>query len=377
MKISLASLLMIAGALLAPVRAARACGGGVVTTAEAATLGADAQRIFISVRGGMTDVITQIGVPSTTADYGVLIPVPSEPTLDATPVMSAELDVLFSATTPQVFASGGDDGGGCGCPVATGSDKGGGAGPPVGGDVQVSKPVAIGPVTAVTLTADTGAAISAWLADNGFAIPAGDQSIVDAYAGPGRYFIAVRRNDTAATGQATSIGLHFTLAGDERGLPLRFARIGAGATVGFTVLVVSDGAAAPSAPFTTLKITELDAAAVKSSGYAAALSAEIARRGNHAFVVEGVWSETEFQHSRITSLRPFIPPGSLLTRLSTLVPAEALDADVVLDQPLSGPVPRSIYVQRGDAPARNPKLAFGCALFALAAVASRRAQRRG
>ena len=93
--------------------------------------------------------------------------------------------------------------------------------------MQVSQPVTIGPVTAVTLTADTGDAINAWLGDNGFVIPAASQSIVDAYAGPGRYFIAIRRSDTAATGGPTSVGLHFTLGGDERGLPLRFARLGA------------------------------------------------------------------------------------------------------------------------------------------------------
>ena len=138
------TLLVIIGALCAFDRAARACGGGVVTTTQAATLGADAQRIFISVHGGLTDVITQIGVPATTADYGVVIPVPSQPTLDATPVKQAELDTLFSATQPSIVSqSGGDDGGGCGCPVAA-SDKGGGNGALPGG-VQVSNPVAIGP----------------------------------------------------------------------------------------------------------------------------------------------------------------------------------------------------------------------------------------
>jgi len=377
MKIGFALLLMI-GSLCAAPRAARACGGGVVTTpAGTATLGADAQRILISVHDGKTDVITQIAVPSTSADYGVLIPVPSQPTVDATPVMSAELDVLFSATTPQIFArASGDDGGGCGCPVAAGDKGNAGGGAPIDGGVQVSAPVAIGPVTAVTLTADTGAAINGWLADNGFAIPAADQSLINAYAAPGRYFIAIRRNDTAATGQATSVGVHFTLAGDERSLPLRFARLGAAQTVGFTVLVVSDEPSGATAPFTTLMLSELDAAVVKSSGYAAAMSAAIAREGNHAFVVEGTFSETEFQQSRITSLRPFIPPGSVLTRLSTRVPAEALDTDVVFGLLLHGPVPRLIYVmRRGDAPERSPGAAFGVALLAVATIAHRRRQR--
>src|SRR5689334_13651388 len=114
------ALFLVFDAALAISRPARACGGGVVTL-PAATVGDDAQRILISVQGGMTDVITQIGVPATTADYGVLIPVPGQPTLDATPVSSAELDTLFSATAPQIYSFSDGGGGGCGCPLAAGS----------------------------------------------------------------------------------------------------------------------------------------------------------------------------------------------------------------------------------------------------------------
>ena len=157
MRFKLALLLpVIIGFLFPAAHAARACGGGLVT-ARPGTIGADAQRIIISARDGTTDVITQIGVPSTTADYGVLIPLPSEPTLDGTPVASADIDNLDRQTAPRLMRF------------------------------------------AVTLTAETGDAINAWLADNGFVIPAADQALVADYAGPGRYFIAIRRSDTAAT----------------------------------------------------------------------------------------------------------------------------------------------------------------------------------
>ena len=74
---------------------ASACGGGGVTSASGVVMGS--QRIIMSVRaGGTTDMIVQVTVPRTTADYGVLIPVPSEPTLDTRPVSSAELDALAS-----------------------------------------------------------------------------------------------------------------------------------------------------------------------------------------------------------------------------------------------------------------------------------------
>jgi hypothetical protein len=130
MRFRLALLFMMA-VVFAPPRAARACGGGVVTTpAQVASVGANAQRIFISVStGGVTDVVTQIGVPATVADYGALIPVPSEPTLDPTPINSAELAALDLFTQPIITKQADDDGCGCSGPGG-GSDKGGNEGIP-------------------------------------------------------------------------------------------------------------------------------------------------------------------------------------------------------------------------------------------------------
>jgi hypothetical protein len=368
------ALLIVVTSLLPAARAARACGAGGVTTHADTTIAADAQRIFISVHDGVTDIVTQIGVPATTADYGVVIPVAAEPTLDPTPVMSSELDVLFSATAPSILVQTGDGGGGCGCPLATGSNKGGGGAPTRGG-TQVSEPVTIGPVTAVTLTADTGDAINAWLADNGFAISPADQPIVAAYAATGRYFIALRRNDSAADGGGSSVGLHFTLPGDQRGLPLRFSRIGSAATVGFTVLVAADDYVAPASPFATLTLNNLVAETLRRSGYAVAVSDAVAQHGGHAFVVEGTWTDADLARDRIDSLRPYIPTGAHLTRLSTLMPATALDTDAFLDQPLTRAAPRQIYVERTTPAHAPPRLAIGAGLLATAVMVRRRARR--
>lgn len=363
------------GSVFLPPRAARACGGGVVTRVQSGTIGANAQRIVISVHGGTTDVITQIGVPATTADYGVLIPVPSAPTLDPSPVASADIDVLDTKTAPTFIQQPNNEGGiplpSCGC----GSSDKGGVGQPFDAGVHVSQPVTIGPVTAVSLTADTGDAINAWLADNGFVVPTGDQSLVDAYAGTGRYFIAIRRSDTAATGGATSVGVHFTLAGDERGLPLRFARLGAATTVAFTVFVAADAVVAPSSPFAALTINDLSGNEVNTKGYASTLSTAVSQRGNHAFVLEGAWTVSSLSNAVGASLSSFVQPSQTLTRLSTIVPATALDTDVVFDQPYSGTVPNQRYTQRTRTPGGKTHMAFGAALLAFAAVARRRPRR--
>src|SRR4029078_13511617 len=133
-----------------------------------------------------------------------LLPVPAEPTLDAEPVPSAELDKLDQVTAPHIFitssSSSSDDGflgGGCGCGAGS-ANKGGVGGSEQG--VDVAQPVAIGPVTAVVLTGATAAAVNGWLSDSGFAFPADQQALVAAYAGTGRYFIALRRTVGTPTG---------------------------------------------------------------------------------------------------------------------------------------------------------------------------------
>ena len=373
MRFNLALLVIVMMGLLFPAaRAARACGGGLVT-AQPGTVGADAQRIIISARDGVTDVITQIDVPKTTANYGVLLPLPSEPTLDSTPVASADIDNLDRQTAPRLIPFDNNEGGipvpDCGCGSTKGGANTGGSEP----GVRVSAPVAIGPLTAVTLTADTGDAINGWLADNGFVIPAADQSLVADYAGPGRYFIAIRRSDIGATLEPSSVGVHFTLAGEQRGLPMRFARLGGAPTVAFTVFVAAYTVAAPADPFAALTLDDLDRGTLNTTGYADAVSKAVSAHGNHAFVLEGSWSVPTVPGAIGPSLAPFMNARQTLTRMSTRVPVSALDADVALDQIYSGPVPNQRVTQRTSG--RHPRAAFTFAGFALAAIVRRRPRR--
>jgi hypothetical protein len=373
MRFNLALLLIvIIGPLFPAARPARACGGGLVTT-QSGSVGADAQRIIISARDGKTDVITQIGVPRTTADYGVLLPLPSEPTLDPTPVASADIDNLDRQTAPRLIRESNNEGGipvpDCSCGSSKDAANTGGSEP----GVRVSEPVAIGPVTAVTLTADTGDAINGWLADNGFMIAAADQSLVADYAGPGRYFIAIRRSDTALTQAPSSVGVHFTLTGEQRGLPMRFARIGGAPTVAFTVFVAAYTVSAPADPFAALTLNDLDRGTLNSTGYADAVSKAVGARGNHAFVLEGSWSVPTVPGGLGPSLVPFMNARETLTRMSTRVPVSALDADVALDQLYSGPVPNQRITQRTSD--RPPRAAFAFAAFALLSLVRRRPRR--
>ena len=339
MKTSFATLLGLAvAATLAagPSPRALACGGGLVTI-NSGTVAADAQRIFLAVRESTTEVVTQIAVPQTSQDYGVLIPLPANPTLDPNPVPSDELDELNRATLPRIIHGSHSSGGpSCGCGSAVGGDRG-------GDPVQVSPPVAIGPVVAVVITAATGVAINKWLGDNGFVIPQAHQALVSSYSGVGRYFIAVRRNDKTTGATPSSIGIHFTLPGDQRGLPLRFARLGAAGQVAFTVFDAAAAAVAPAAPFSALTLKDLDGSELLQS-YTTAVAGAVKRKGSAAFLLEGAYAVESLPVLTTGRLAALVKPGQRLTRLSTVIDSAALTTDVALTAPPPPEIPSTITI---------------------------------
>jgi MYXO-CTERM domain-containing protein len=142
------------------------------------------------------------------------------------------------------------------------------------------------------------------------------------------------------------------------------------------VFVVADDVVAPSAPFAALTVDDLDLIALRTTGYSGAVSAAVAQHGNHAFVLEGVWSSGALANAQIPSLKAFIASTQILTRLSSVVPAAGLDTDVVFDQPFSDPVPRVRVVEQVAAPGYGPGFGHGFGLLAIAAVGFRRRRRR-
>jgi hypothetical protein len=319
-----------------PADPAHACGGGLVSS-SAATVGANVQRIFLAPSASSTTVVTQVAVPATSADYGVLIPLPARPTLDPTPVPSAAFDELDARTAPRLFHVEPSSGGfslGCG----GGASKAGSTAEPV----RASAPVEIGPVTAVTLTADTGAALNDWLAANGFALPSDGRALVDAYAGPGRFFIALKRSSSATDGSPSSVGVRFTLPGDQRVLPLKFARLGAAPTVAFTVFVAAGGPAGPEAPFEAVTLDRLDAKVIGNEGYRAAVARAVADRHGRAFVIESLRSRESLPAGN--ALLAGLGPDTGITRLTTIVKREDLTADASLGGAVAVPIPDTITV---------------------------------
>ncbi len=325
-----------------------------MTTTSQKEVTANAQRIVISVtERGTTETIVQIGVASTTAAYGVLIPTPTEPVLDATPVSEGSLEALDSATRPSIVTE--DDtlyeDTGCGCAFGAGGDDDSGEPPGAGkggNGVSASEPTNIGPVSAVTLTATDATALSAWLDENGFNIPDDRQALLDDYIGAGRYFIAVKRNDTAAAGGPSSIGIHYTLEGDHRLLSLAFARLGAAPTVAFTLFLFAPELALPSPPFQALTLNDLDAALLHENRYGDAVQKAVKAHGSKAFVLE--WGPR--QGSAQYALSPTVIDASAsLVRMSTVLAADDLTEDATFFTPGTEPIEhtRTIHVRSGVA----------------------------
>jgi hypothetical protein len=348
-------------ALAGAERAASACGAAVVSRASIA---ASAQRIFLSVHGGKTDIVVQVIVPSSPSDYGALLPLPSEPTLDPMPVDSAELDALDRATAVTIVEP---DGGGGGCGCGSADDAGGGPRGPLVGTVN------IGPVTAATLRADDAAALEDWLGDNGFALSTEHRSLITSYAGAGRFFVAIRRNGAVANAP-DSIGIHLTLDGDRRGLPLRATRVGAASELAFTIFVAAPEAAGPAAPYSALLVTDLNRdTAIDSYGVAVAQAVSI--RGSRAFVAEyrgDVSPATSFLGPR---LRTLVAEGQTLTRYSTVLAPASIEVDADFSGAAPGTVPTIISSRAAGSP-RSAHATTALLLAAVAAFGLARARRR-
>ncbi len=316
---------------------ALACGGGAVGP-EPQSVGVDAQRVFLSVLGENTEIVTELSLPQTVGDWGVLIPVPVEPTIDPEPLDAEAFDQL-DRETQVVVAPAQEEGGGGGC-GSDGVEAGGGL---RGGDLEEGDSVDVGPVTATVLSTDSGDALASWLGDNGFSVSADDQATIDTYATRGRFFVAIRRNETPLTGSTSRIGLHMTLAGDHRVFPLRMAKVGAAETVSFVLFLAGPEPLAPDAPFEWFTVDALDADLAVNESYAWAVEKEVEARGGRAWVVEGVWNRDAMTGFQLPdALRALTAPGQVVTRLSTRMHPEDLNDDASFFSSGEGTVPTTI-----------------------------------
>ena len=324
--------LLLGGGLQLAATPSQACVAGVVS--EGSTVQADSQIVFIAVRNQeaatTTDVALLLNLPAAGEDFGALVPLPgtTEPTIDANALDAGAFGTLEERSRPffEDFTGGGGDDGGlfsCGSPLA-----GDAVNRSLGdGGVIAAAPVTVGPVVAQWLLADDRSALNAFLADNGFTIPAADDGVVDTFIAEGKGFLVFKRSADDTTAGAQSLGVHFTVDGDLRTVPLRIAQLGAPDVLPLTVFVAHDDAVSAGNPWRTISEEDLDQGDA-AADYLATLDA--ATNGDRLFVSEQVVDASIVAG---TDLEQLIDSGDVITRLSARIPKAMLTNDALFDQP--------------------------------------------
>lgn len=270
--------------------------------------------------------------------------VPARPDLDGEAVNAGNLYDLENATQITIFDnSGGGGGGGIGCGSAADASPGN-----FRNNVDVVDRVDIGPLTVVALSASTAADLAAWLEGNHFNIPASSMPVIERYSLPGQYFIAARRNDASATNQPTSIGVHFTLPGEQLGLPLPIAQIGGSEDVSFILFVAAQQEMRPTGPYARLTLEDLDEEELRIE-YRGAIDKAVAAKDGRAFVAEGTW-DASIARGRLQEL---IEPGQKITRLTTVTRTSALTENMMLGPERDSPSNNYVNIGQDQEPAED------------------------
>lgn len=249
-RLRFAPALAVASSLLfAPSPEAQACGGGMFAApTEMETTMVTGHRVALSISTTQTVLWDQVRYTGDPKDFAWVMPVKSGARLET--ASAAWIDVLDVGTTtvvssPEVICDtggGSDSSGGC-CGSALGAKGGDGN---LGGDgerdpnVTVLNSSTVGPYDTVTLKSDVPGAINKWLTDNGYAIPAAVQPILDDYTAQGFDFIAARLKPGA--GLAEMKPLRVVSPGALTTFPMRMLAAGAGAKVGIQLFVITEGA---------------------------------------------------------------------------------------------------------------------------------------
>jgi hypothetical protein len=225
------------------VKKAHACGCFAPPDPTVPLVQAGEQIAFAMDNGNVTAHI-QISYAGPASDFGWLLPLPSEPTLE---LGSDELFAkLQAATSPQwnltrvydadcqnSFYGGASDLG------AFASADGGIGGP--------ASPLAfsdsIGPYDYAILHADSKDDMLKWLNDNHYFIPTGTSAAVDPYIHPGAYFLALKLKSGASAGDLQPVVVHYQ--SDLPMIPIILTSAGAQENMGIYVWILGQMRAIP------------------------------------------------------------------------------------------------------------------------------------
>lgn len=196
--------LLCASLLLLALRAI--ADGGFVPTLAGTGASSDQRAILVydPEAGRETLVLSTryVGAPQA---FAWVVPVPALPARrDVTTLAGGEglFQSLYETTEPRAwfFAGGGVGCGGCLGGAAVAGDHGG-----VPAGVNVVDHLAVGELDIALLDAGSDGDLPRWLADNGYALPAGAAPVLDGYVARGWKFLAMKVDAAASAGAGATL----------------------------------------------------------------------------------------------------------------------------------------------------------------------------
>ena len=237
----------------------------------------------------------------------------------------ALFDALGQVTAPQIFAPAQN------CPNSClgggGGSDGSGGGSNGGGVVVVAQDV-VGPFETVQIKSQDPNALKAWLTQNGYPIPAGVASILDAYVAEGFDFVALKL--LPGQGLDSVKPVRVTVQGAAPSIPLRLLAAGTGDLTPVTLFVLGEGRWEPTnAPRIEMKETELAwDFQTDSSNYAAVRAEKLKNTGGLGWLVEQAKPlETFLVDESLQALVSADPQKSGYGDGAAVTPQAALDAE--------------------------------------------------
>ncbi|HZS39142.1 MAG TPA: DUF2330 domain-containing protein [Polyangia bacterium] len=207
------------------------------------------ERIVFAMADGNVTAHIQLQYSGPAPDFGWLLPLPSQPTLE---LGTDELfNQLITATQPKykltrVYAGscsfgGGFRGGFAGAPSAANS-PGGGEDASMGPSPLVIQS-SIGPYDYAVLKADSKDAMLKWLADNHYFVPVGTDDSVAPYIRPNAFFLALKLHSGANAGDLQPVVVKYP--SDLPMIPIVLTSTGASQNMGIQVWMLGAGRAIP------------------------------------------------------------------------------------------------------------------------------------
>ncbi len=214
------------------------------------------ERIAFSMKDGVVTSHIQVQYSGAAEEFGWLLPLPSLPTME---LGTDELFVqLINQTQPKYRLNreyvgncpfDPNRGGGFNGSPSSDSNEGAGGGVDDGSSPLVLQ-ASVGPYDYAVLRADSKQPMLDWLAENGFFVPAGTDSVVDPYIRTGSYFLALKLRKGQDVGDLQPVVVKYE--SDLPMIPIILTSVAADPNMGVLVWVLGEDRAIPRNYFHTL-----------------------------------------------------------------------------------------------------------------------------